>query len=173
MENQLQLWQTIQESVFESSITIANIPISKIILITVILVMTQALKQVIFPVIFNKIEQFTSKTNTTFDDELIQILKPPLGWLIFLGGLWLAQLILATELGEQLSQTIFKLLNVLGVSTVAYVVYRVSPLLGAMLGNFAARTETELDNLLVPYLPKLFQTAAIVIVVLKGSELLY
>jgi MscS family membrane protein len=172
MENQLQLWQQIQESVFKSGVTIANIPISKIILVSVILVLTQALKQVIFPVVFNKIERLTSKTNTTLDDELIQILKPPLGWLLFLGGLWLAQLILTAELGEQLSQTVFKLLNVLGVSIGAYIVYRISPVLGEMLGNFAARTETDLDNLLIPYLPKLFQTGAILIVVLKGSELL-
>jgi MscS family membrane protein len=172
MENQWQLWTTIQQNLLNSSVNIANIPLTKILLIAVVFVAIQALKQIFLPVIISKIEQLTSKTNTTLDDELIQIIKPPLGWLIFLAGLWIAQLIIAAELGSQLSETVDKILNVSAISIGAYIIYRVSPLLGQMLGNLTARTETELDDLIVPYLPKLFQTAAILIVVLKAAELL-
>ncbi|NJL09528.1 MAG: mechanosensitive ion channel [Calothrix sp. SM1_7_51] len=172
MENQLQIWEIIKHKIIDSGVTLANIPLTKIVLVTVNLVLIQALKQVILPVIINRIERLTTKTNTTLDDELIQIIKPPLGWLVFLCGLWVSQLVLAPELGLQLNQSIGKILNVFAISIGAYIIYRVSPLLGQMLGNVTARTETDLDNLIVPYLPKLFQTAAILIVVLKGAELL-
>ncbi len=45
-------------------------------------------------------------------------------------------------------------------------------MLGEVLGNLALTTETELDDLLVPYLPKLFQTLAIAIVLIKAGEVL-
>lgn len=54
----------------------------------------------------------------------------------------------------------------------SYTIYKLAPLLGEIAGQITVRTETELDDLIVPYLPRLFQTAAILLVILKGSEVL-
>ncbi|NEQ18345.1 MAG: mechanosensitive ion channel, partial [Moorea sp. SIO3E2] len=113
----------------------------------------------------------TSGTETTHDDEFIRILKQPLGWLIWIGGLWLVHLVVATHLSDTQNQKIpeFLFVSVLFIAT--YILYRAAPLLGELLAGLAANTETELDDLFVPYFPKLFQIAAILIAAIKASEI--
>ncbi|OKH56275.1 mechanosensitive ion channel protein MscS [Calothrix sp. HK-06] len=172
MENQQAFWQIIKHSIVNSGINIANIQLTKILLFALIIVITQALKEVFLSVIIRRLELLASVDKTPLDDELIKIIKPPTNWLILLAGVWVGELILAPQLGTQVAQEIGKILNFLTVSIGAYIVYHVSPLLGRALRKFAASTDTELDNLLLPYLPKLFQIAAILVVVIKGSEVL-
>jgi MscS family membrane protein len=172
MENQQQLWQIIEHSIIHPDINIARIPFTKILLFALILVIAQASKQLFLSVIIRRLELLASQDNTSLDDELVQIIKPPTSWLILLAGVWIGELILAPQLGTQVTHVIEKILNFLAVSIGAYIVYHVSPLLGKALRKFAASTETELDNLLLPYLPKLFQIAAILVVVIKASEVL-
>ena len=83
--------------IFSGDISIVHIPIPlfKIVLSVIVLTLTLAFKQVFSEVIIRRIERLTSKTQTTFDDELVAIIKQPLNWLIVIGGLWIVQLILA------------------------------------------------------------------------------
>lgn len=166
------IWQEIQEALFNSSITIASIPLNKIFFIVIIITLTQLLRGLFFSIVIKKIKHLTSGTNTTLDDELVKILEQPLGWLIFIAGLWLVQLILAENLEPKVSEIGGKILSLSAIVAVAYIVYRASPVLGEMLRQLTLHTQTELDDLLVPYLPRLFQTAALAIVVLKAGEVL-
>ncbi|RUT07114.1 mechanosensitive ion channel protein MscL [Dulcicalothrix desertica PCC 7102] len=172
MENQQQFLDAIKHTIIDYNINLTSIPILKILLFVLIIVITQASKHFFLSVIIRRLELLASEDKTSLDDELIEILKQPTGWLILLAGLWVGQLILAPELGVQITQLSGKIINFLAISIGAYIVYHVSPLLGKALRKFAASTETELDNLLLPYLPKLFQVAAILVVVIKASEIL-
>ena len=172
MDNQQQFWELIKHSIINYDINIANIPVTKILLCALIIVITQASKQFFFSVIIRRLELLASIDKTPLDDELIDILKPPAGWLILLAGVWIGELILAPQFGTQVTHLIEKVINFLVVSTGAYIVYHVSPLLGKVLRKFAASTETELDNLLLPYLPRLFQITAILVVAIKAAEVL-
>jgi MscS family membrane protein len=125
-----------------------------------------------FSIVIKKIKHLTSGTNTTLDDELVQILEQPSSWLIFIAGLWLVQLILAENLEPKVAEMGGKILSLSAIVAVAYIVYRASPVLGEMLRQLTLHTQTELDDLLVPYLPRLFQTAALAVVVLKAGEVL-
>lgn len=162
----------IKETLFNSSLTIAYIPLTKIVLIVTVLALTQILRGLFFSIVIERIKHLTSGTDTTLDDELVEIIEQPLGWLIFIAGLELVQLILAENLKPQVSEMVGKILSLSAIVAVAYIVYRASPLLGEILRKLTLNTKTELDDLLVPYVPRLFQTVAVSIVVLKASEVL-
>ena len=149
-----------------------DIPLLKVILITVVITLAQVLRKLFSTIIIKYIEDLTSQTETELDDELIAILKQPLNWLIVIAGVGVAKLIIVTELNSAINKTADNIIGLLAIATVAWIIFRASPLLGELLGNLALETETELDDLVVPYLPKLFQTLAIVIVLLKAAEVL-
>ena len=162
----------IKETLLDSNITIVDIPLTKIVLVVTILTLTQLLRGLFFSIAIKRIKLLTSGTETTLDDELVEIREQPLGWLIFIAGLWIVQVILAENLKPQVSETLAKILSLSAIVAVAYIVYRASPLLGEILRKLTLNTKTELDDLLVPYVPRLFQTVALAVVVLKASELL-
>jgi len=153
------------------NINYSNFPIAKIAAVLVILTLTQTLRRFFLTVVIKTLEKLTRKTKTTFDDELIAIIKPALNWLILIGGFWLIKEILAEELGSKLTETIGKSLNLIVIFIIGYVVYRSSSILGQLIANLVLQTETELDELLRPLMPKIFQSAAIIVLVIKISEL--
>jgi MscS family membrane protein len=166
------IWKQIKETLLDSHITIANIPLTKIVIVVTIIPLIQLLRGSFFSIVINRIKHFTSGTDTTLDDELVEIMEQPLGWLIFIAGLWIVQVILAENLKPQVSEMLAKILSLSAIVTVAYIVYHASPLLGEILRKLTLNTKTELDDLLVPYVPRLFQTAALAVVVLKAGEVL-
>lgn len=160
-----QVWSTL------NNINFSGVPIGKIATVIIILALTQVLRRFIVGVIIATIERLTRKTKSTLDDELITVIKPSLSWLIQIGGFWLIKEIIAAELGSELSETIGSILNLIAVLLIAYVVYRGSYILGQLLGNIVLRTGTELDELLKPLMPKIFQSAAIIVLGIKISEI--
>jgi MscS family membrane protein len=150
----------------------ANLPLLKIILVILVITLAQLCRKLFTAIIIKYLEDLTSQTATELDDELIAILKQPLNWLIIITGIGLAKLIIATELNPAVSEGIDNLINLSAIALVAWIIFRASPLLGEVLGDLALETETELDDLIVPYLPKLFQTLAIAIVIIKAGEVL-
>ncbi|MDF5718594.1 MAG: mechanosensitive ion channel [Rhizonema sp. NSF051] len=159
--------------IFSADVSIGNIPIPlfKIVLSIIILTFSLALKQVFSEIIIRRIERMASGTQTSFDDDLVKIIKQPLNWLIVIGGLWIVQLILAENFSPELNEKVEGIIKFAALATFAFVVYRAAPVLGELLKQWTLKSETELDDLLVPYLPKLFQVLAIAIILLKGSEL--
>jgi MscS family membrane protein len=159
------IWNTLK------NINYSHVPLAKIVIVLVILTLTQTLRRFVIAVIIKTIENFTKKTDTNLDDELIAILKPAMSWLILIGGFWLSKEIIADNLGPQLSETISRFLNLIVIFIVAYVVYRSSSILGQLIANVTLQTETELDELLRPLMPKIFQSAAIIVLAFKISEI--
>src|SRR5690242_9232497 len=117
------------------NINYSGIPVAKIVAVIVILTLTQALRRLFIAVIIKSVEHLTGKTKSTLDDELVAVIKPSLGWLIFIGGVWLSKTILADILGPQLNEAIGKTLNFIVIFIVAYVVYRASSILGQIIAN--------------------------------------
>ncbi len=154
-----------------NNLSLAGIPVSKIAAAAIILIVTQVLKQFVVGVIVKAIKRLTRKTETTLDDELIEVMEPALSWLIQITGFWLIKQIFEAELSSQLSETIGQTLNFIVVFIVAYVVYRSSSILGRLLANVVLGTDNELDELLRPLMPKIFQSASIIILAIKVSEL--
>ena len=153
-------------------LSIADIPSFKVALAIVIVTLAQILRKLFSSIIIESLEEATSQTETELDDELIAILKQPLNWLIVIGGIWIAKLILIGELNPSINEALDNLFSLTATAIVAWIIFRASPLLGKVLGDLALNTETELDDIIVPYIPKLFQTLAVAIVALKAGEVL-
>ena len=153
------------------NIDVSGVPVGKILLVILILTITQVFRRFLIEAIIKRIEYLTRKTESTLDDELIAVLKPALSWLILIGGLWLMKEILATNIGPQLSEAITKVLNLIVFFIVAYVIYRSASIFGQLIANVVLRTETELDELLRPLMPKIFQSTAIIVIAIKVSEI--
>ncbi|NEO36954.1 MAG: mechanosensitive ion channel [Moorea sp. SIOASIH] len=161
----------IKDRIFDTDFKVPNIPVSTIVIVVLILLLTHILRGLFTSIIMDRLELITSRTKTTLDDEFIRILRRPLGWLIWIGGLWLVHLVVATHLSDTQNQKIPEILFLSVLFIATYILYRAAPLLGELLAGLAAKTETELDDLFVPYFPRLFQTAAIVIAAIKASEI--
>jgi MscS family membrane protein len=160
-----QLWDTLK------NLDYSGVPLGKIVAVIIILTLTQTLRRFVIAAIVKTIERLTRKTKTTLDDELIAILKPSLSWLILIGGLWIVKEILAQELGLQLSETIGRALNLIVVFIIAYAVFRSASIFGQIIANLLLHSDTELDELLRPLMPKIFQSAAVIVIAIKVSEI--
>jgi MscS family membrane protein len=160
-------WNTLK------NLNYSSVPIGKIIAIIIILTLAQTLRIFVVAIIVKTIERFTRKTKTDLDDELIAIIKPSLSWLILIAGLWISKEIVSQELGFQLSEVIGRTLNLIVVFIIAYAIYRSSSILGQIIANLVLHTDTDLDELLRPLMPKIFQSAAIVVIAIKVSEIFF
>jgi len=156
---------------FDYGYFLGHIPILKIVIVILILTITQFCRRLISNIIFSFVERLTASTETDLDDELIDILKPALNLIVLLFGFWLVQTILAEEIGPQLNANLDKLFNLIVVIIIGYVVFRAASLLGRILADSILKTETELDDLLRPFAPKIFQAIAIMVVIIKASEI--
>ncbi|MEQ9552523.1 mechanosensitive ion channel family protein [Coleofasciculus sp. G2-EDA-02] len=154
------------------NIDISGIPVVKTVIVILVLTLIQVFRRLFISVVIKTIERFTRKTDTTLDDELIAFLKPALSWIISLAGLWISQLILADELGPKLTETIEKTLNLLLVFVIAYLVYRGAYLFGNLIAAVMFHSESDVDEVLKPLIPKIFQAVAIILLAIKVSEML-
>ncbi len=170
-----QIWKSIQNSLQNSLQNIDysgfTIVILKIVAVIVILTFTQILRKFFATVIIKRIEKLVSKSKTSLDDDLVAILKPSISLLILFGGLWLAKVIVQEDLSPQVTNALDGFINIITIFIVAYVFYRASSLLAQIIANYILRTDTELDHLLKPFLPKIFQAITIIVLALKISEL--
>ncbi|MEM1172028.1 MAG: mechanosensitive ion channel domain-containing protein [Cyanobacteria bacterium P01_H01_bin.35] len=164
----MELLETFWKSI--EAISIAGIPAYKLLIAFGVLLLTLILQGFIAGVIIKSIERLAGNTESDLDDQLIAAIKKPLSWLVLVGGLWIIQIILAEDLTPQLQAITLDILTLAAIALVAYTVYAVAPVLGKVLEVLTLQTETDLDDLLVPYLPRLFRTAAIIVVIIKAAE---
>ncbi|NEP05358.1 MULTISPECIES: mechanosensitive ion channel family protein [Okeania] len=162
------------EKIWQSliNITILDIPAIKIFFIALALIGILGLKELFSIILIKQVEALTRNTKTTLDDQLIASVKQPIGWFIYILGLWILQLILTDSISPQLNQIVTGIINLAIVGNVSLIIYRISPILGEFFSNLSAKTETELDDIISPYLPILFRFTAILIFGLKAGELL-
>ncbi|NET45273.1 mechanosensitive ion channel family protein [Okeania sp. SIO2B3] len=159
-----QIWNSLGE------ITIFGLSAYKLLFAIGVLLLTLILQGFIAGVIIKSIEGLAANTESDLDDQLIAIIKEPLSWLVLVAGFWAVHIILVEYISAELNTLITDVLGLAAIALVANVIYRSAPLLGQLLQYLTVHTETDLDDLLVPYFPRLFRIAAIVVVCIKGAE---
>ncbi|MDJ0554791.1 MAG: mechanosensitive ion channel [Microcoleaceae cyanobacterium MO_207.B10] len=164
MDSLQTFWETIQ------GINVIGLPAEKLLVAFGVLVLTFIFQGLIVGIIIKWIEGLAANTESDLDDQLIAIIKEPLKWLVFVGGVWIIDKILAPHLTAELNKFLTDILSLAIVALIALVIYQAAPVLGKVLEFLTLHTDTDLDDLLVPYLPRLFRTAAIVVIFIKGSE---
>ena len=162
----------IQNIFSNSDITIGNIPLSKIIIVAVLMLLILGLKSFFTQRIIKVFESWTAKTETELDDEFIASAKKPLGWLIILAGISLSQLILEAHLSPNLNEILAKWISLFFIIIIGTIIYRASKLIGYVFGLIADQTDIEFDDLFVPYVPLFVETVVVVVVLIKASNIL-
>ncbi len=154
-----------------NKINYSSIPIVKIAIALAILALIQILKKILVSIAIKSLQRFAGKIRLRLSDDIISILRSSLSYLFLIGGLWTAKEILADNIGMQLNDILTKTLNAIAIFTISYALYQASSILGKIFANEVLQTGTDLDELLQPLMPKIFQSIAIVLIVIKLSEL--
>jgi MscS family membrane protein len=155
-----------------SYLTVFGVPGTKVLAAAAIIALALILNRLFARVVLRYFQRLTRKTETTLDDEMVEILKHPLGWLIILVGFSAAHAIMAEHLTAQLSETLQKGIGLGLLFVLALIVFRCARVLAEVLDKLSKRTRTEIDDLIVPYVPAFIQAVAVLIVLLKASEIL-
>ncbi|MBN2411039.1 mechanosensitive ion channel [candidate division KSB1 bacterium] len=150
--------------------TILNIPGTQLLLGIFIIILSLLLRKVFSIWVLNYFKKLTAKTKTELDDALLEILNPPLSYLILLIGFELARIIIGFP--AEFDAVLAKWIQLGFVAMVCWLIYRSADVFTSFLEAAAKRTKTELDDVLAPYLKKVIKVAAVVIVIMKAAEIL-
>ena len=153
-------------------LTVVGIPLFTLITAALVIALALLVRRIFSMQIIGYISRLTRKTRSDLDDQLIELLKGPVGWLIVLGGVWIAYLLLAEHLSPALANTIDRFFGLGVVLIVAVILFRTAGLLATAFARMTRMTDTELDDLLAPYIPIFIRTIAVILVVMKLGEAL-
>ncbi len=128
------------------------------------------LRRAMMRLMIRGLRQVTSRTKTTLDDQLVDALNPPLGYFLGFVGLFVASQWLL--LGPHVEGGIWVILRLGGIICASWALLRSTALITALFGGLAKRTESELDDHLVPLIGRIARVAiGLVMVILVIQEL--
>ncbi|WP_158542725.1 mechanosensitive ion channel family protein [Lujinxingia litoralis] len=130
-----------------------------LVLMAGILMRTTLLDRLLRP-----LEKLAARTKNDVDDRLIQAIRRPLGWLINLIAIYVAVLIV--QVPQALHQVVVLVLQTLGTGFVAWMVFNVVDAVGAYLEGLARRSDTAVDDHLVPLVKRVMRLLVIVVMVI-------
>jgi MscS family membrane protein len=132
-----------------------GVPIEKLIMFFIIILLTYIIRSAILYILDKKVTQLVKKTKTEIDDLIVNAIKKPLSYFILLQGFYIA--ILSLQLPEKITQfdiTVYDIVHsiyILAISFIAlYFIFKLIDVLGLYLHNKAKKSESSLDDQLVP-----------------------
>ncbi len=115
-----------------------------------------------------------SKTKTDFDDRLLAILRMPTHILAFLIGLQFVHQSMTELLSPANNETIDEVLEFLILTTFLIGgLYRIGDLCREYFIKWAEKTETELDDIIAPYVGKIIRTICVALVGMKAGQITF
>jgi len=151
-------------------LTVFGIPGTQLLLGIFIIILSLMLRKVFSIWVLNYFKKLTAKTKTELDEALVDILNPPLSYLILLVGFELARLVI--NFPDKFDITLENWIQLGFVAMFCWLIYRSADVFTSFLEKAAKQTKTELDDVLAPYLKKVIKVAAVIIVVIKAAEIL-
>jgi MscS family membrane protein len=142
------------------------------VIITAALVLASffVLARVIRLLITNVLPRLVTKTQTTLDDEIIKALKGPAQWLVIALGCYLTIQVIGDYFGS-LNAYLDKLLLVVLIFISAYLAANlINGLLNWYRNDVLKKTETALDDMLVPFIQKIIGGTIIVIALIMALD---
>ncbi len=148
---------------------IFGVSIEKLGMFFIIILLTFIIKSIFLYVIDKKLTALVKKTKTELDDLLSNAIKSPLSYLILLQGFYIA--ILSLQLPEKIGQfditSIVHAIYILAISFIMlYFIFKIIDIIAYYLYNEAKKTESTLDDQLVPLLVPGFRILVVTIGIL-------
>lgn len=156
----MKFWQDIQsllEQIFfyESLIRIAGC--------VVVIFLSLALRKLFVKFVVSLLKRVTGRTKTDFDDKLVEALVPPVQFIFVIIGIWIGAKILNLE--DKADIFVNKVINSLIAFSIFWAAYRASDIITGFFKKITDKTETKLDDMLLPFL----RNSLKVIVVVFGA----
>lgn len=155
-----------------NQVTVFGIPLLTLIAAGLIIALALLVRRIFSVQLINRVSRLTRKTRSDLDDQLLDLLNAPVGWLIVLGGVWVAYLLLHESISPALTGTIDRFFGLALVLIVAVIFFRTAGLTATAFTRLTRLTDTELDDLVAPYIPIFIRTIAVILVVMKLGEVL-
>jgi len=148
---------------------IFGVSIERLGIFFIIILLTFIIKSIFMYVLDQKITVLVKKTKTELDDLLLNAIKSPLGYLILLQGFYIA--ILSMQLPEKIGHfditSIVHAIYILSISLIMlYFIFKIVDIIAYYLYREAKKTESTIDDQLVPLVVKSLRILVVVIGIL-------
>ncbi len=141
-----------------------NVDVWRIVVAVGAIVLAWALKRILVSRVIAVLFRITRKTKTDLDDLLVEAIRKPVGAFFVLGGFFVAAVVLEfPRRPVDVHAFVMSLLRTVAIILVAWAGYRAVRVITVMLERLTAKTESELDDQLVPFAEKFLKVVVIII----------
>ncbi len=158
----LPAWQQLLDELL--TFRLMSIPVWRYVVALLVVLLGFFTRTTLLERLFRPLEAIANRTQSQVDDTMLNAARRPLGWIINVLALYLGLLIL--RLPEGLGAGMELLLRTSGTILVAWLLFNAVEAVMVVLDGFTRRTESELDDHLVPLVRKLMRVVIIIITVL-------
>lgn len=155
-------WAVMFEDVL--SWDVLDVPLWRLTVCIFILIIGLALKNYIIKRLLRPIEALLGKTETSLDDQLLEAVRKPLTWVVFLFAVWAALKVL--RLPDGIDQFVGLSLQTFGTVFIAWMLYRSISIIGELLQRFTEGTKSDVDDHLVPLVVRVLRVVLVIFAVL-------
>ena len=135
--------------------TFLGISLGRFAVAFAIVILSLLLKKILTHLFTRVVLPLAQKTETRYDDMFLEGLKKPAELLIVIGGLFIAVQVLRLPIAPvDVRRFAYALLKVLVTADVAWFLFNMVSLLETYMGKWVSRTESTLDDQLVPFVRK-------------------
>lgn len=153
-------------------LSLGSLSVWRVLAAAATLFLVLIVRRVLSQVVLKWLARMAARTETTLDDQLVAALDPSLRWFVTASGTWLATLWL--QLSPETTSLLLVLYRIAMVLIVARTAYNLVPILSGLLRRLAARTDSALDDHLVPLVEHFLHISIVVVAsVLVIQELGY
>lgn len=156
---------------FFNSVTILDIPLGTLSLAVFIIILSLLLRRLLSHVVVKYLKGLGAKLDTKLDDYFSRTIEGPVRWGVMGVGLYIARLILFNYISDQVNAILNQFFQLYFIIIICWFLYRSVDVIILYLQKLAQRTPTELDDLLLPYLRKVFRVVLIILVLIKLAEI--
>ncbi len=137
-------------------------PIKEYLVACIIVAFFFAIGYLISMLVVKGLKKIASKTKTTLDDILINLFKKPFVFTMFIFGFYLASLYVGFGMrGKEILSNILEIMIIINIIWI--VIKLIDAIIDHYLMPYAAKTETDIDNQLIPFVRNLVKIIIIII----------
>jgi MscS family membrane protein len=131
-----------------------------------VIIFAWALKKLFLSWVVRVLLHLTQKTKTEIDDMLVEALRPPLGGTVILVGFYVAALVIRFPTDPvDVRGLVMGVMRTVLIIMVAWGLYRCVRVVSKLLSTLTEKTESDLDDQLVPFVEKFLKVVAVIIAI--------
>ncbi len=141
--------------------TFLNITIENILISLLVLFVLLAIKKVATKMFLNALKRFAKRTKTKVDDQIIEIIEPPIKSFLTFLCFYISFLIL--NLGANYNIIALKIMITVVIIEISWAFYRADSIFSQAMENFFKKKNSEIGLSFVPFFNKFIKTSVVVV----------